>query len=283
MLLQLPRIAIVLCITFLWSSTISFAQAGALSDRLAAYPDWQHRPMALETAGELTYPDWLAGNWQVESPLVEAIAPLAPDIITPGFAAQQAQLHQAVEFPVRFGPLSLPSPQKCQLRSARPKFALPPPISQAAEQNEIVADRAFNGQAIARAYLGDAAIASVTVDPCQRSRQVTHLNPQGKLIATVIAHGQETPEANQFITVELTHQVFRLGAQIYVNDVETTTHYQQHQPGQITANQVTAIYLSPQDPDYFQAGDRPVALYRYLLSMERKSSPRPTDSQRSGD
>ncbi|MEM8642114.1 MAG: DUF6816 family protein [Cyanobacteria bacterium P01_G01_bin.54] len=268
MLRKIPYIAIVLLITLLWSGSTLPAQAGTLRDRLAAYPHWQHRPTSLETSGELTYPDWFAGTWQVESPLIEAIAPLAPDIITPGFAAQQAQLNQPVAFRVRFGPLPSQSPQQCLLRSARPNFALPPPaLVKTPAKAAIVADRAFNGQSIARAYLGKPAVRSVTVDPCQRSRQITRLNPQGQLIATVIAQDQETPEPDQFITTELTHQVFRLGEQIYINDVETTTHYRHPAPGQISANQVTAIYLSPQDPDYFRAGDRPVALYRYRLSM----------------
>jgi hypothetical protein len=37
--------------------------------------------------------------------------------------------------------------------------------------------------------------------------------------------------------------------------------------GTRAANQVTAIYLSPQDPDYFAAGGRPVGLYRYRLEF----------------
>ena len=54
--------------------------------------------------------------------------------------------------------------------------------------------------------------------------------------------------------------------QIYLNEVETTTAYELKQTG-IEANQVTAIYLYPQDPNYFQANSRPVALYRYQLEL----------------
>ncbi|MGJ3251150.1 MAG: DUF6816 family protein [Elainellaceae cyanobacterium] len=31
---------------------------------------------------------------------------------------------------------------------------------------------------------------------------------------------------------------------------------------------MTAIYLSPQDPDYFKANGHPVALYRYRYRLE---------------
>ncbi|NEO86218.1 MAG: hypothetical protein F6J87_18465, partial [Spirulina sp. SIO3F2] len=58
--------------------------------------------------------------------------------------------------------------------------------------------------------------------------------------------------------------------QVYINDVETTTHYHQLTTLQIDAEQITAIYLSPQDPDYFQAGEQPVALYRYQLTLIRE-------------
>jgi hypothetical protein len=46
----------------------------------------------------------------------------------------------------------------------------------------------------------------------------------------------------------------------------------------ITADQITAIYLSPQDPDYFKtlvsdnplSGPRPVALYRYSMEFRKE-------------
>ncbi|MEL6327067.1 MAG: DUF6816 family protein, partial [Cyanobacteria bacterium J06626_23] len=38
----------------------------------------------------------------------------------------------------------------------------------------------------------------------------------------------------------------------------------------ITADQITAIYLSPRDPDYFKAFNKPVALYRYRLTFEKE-------------
>jgi hypothetical protein len=47
-------------------------------------------------------------------------------------------------------------------------------------------------------------------------------------------------------------------------------NYQLKDSNNISAEQITAIYLSPQDPDYFKAGDRPVALYRYHLDLTKK-------------
>jgi hypothetical protein len=35
----------------------------------------------------------------------------------------------------------------------------------------------------------------------------------------------------------------------------------------MVADQMTAVYLSPQDPDFFKSGNQPVALYRYRLEL----------------
>ncbi|MGL5079651.1 MAG: DUF6816 family protein, partial [Waterburya sp.] len=74
----------------------------------------------------------------------------------------------------------------------------------------------------------------------------------------------------EFITTEITQQLFKSPAKIYLNEVEITSDYQLIDSNNINAEQITAIYLSPQDPDYFKAGDRPVALYRYHLDLTKE-------------
>jgi hypothetical protein len=72
----------------------------------------------------------------------------------------------------------------------------------------------------------------------------------------------------EFIATEITQQIFNGESQIYLNEVETTTDYRLILPGEkIEADQITAVYLSPQDPDFFVAGGRPVSLYRYGLEL----------------
>lgn len=56
---------------------------------------------------------------------------------------------------------------------------------------------------------------------------------------------------NEFITTEVFQQLFK-GVQPYFNEVESTTAYQLLANLAMEANQVTAVYLSPQDPDYFK-------------------------------
>ena len=84
------------------------------------------------------------------------------------------------------------------------------------------------------------------------------------------SRGTETPSRDRFIATEVTNQYFRRTNQPYFNQVETTTVYHQlpSPDSGIEAWQITAIYLSPQDPDYFKALNQPVALYRYRLQLE---------------
>ena len=110
---------------------------------------------------------------------------------------------------------------------------------------------------------------SVKVDPDSPNRQITFLRGERQLVSIVAARATEnTPDA-KFITTEVFQQLFKGGARPYFNTVESTTAYRQLAVSNsvIEADQVTAVYLSPQDPDYFKAGSRPVALYRYRLEF----------------
>jgi hypothetical protein len=121
--------------------------------------------------------------------------------------------------------------------------------------------------------LGDRSILAIKVDPTNPNRQITLLRDERELVSTVTARATESAEPEQFITSEVFQQEFRSVSQLYFNEVENTTAYQR-QVGKspaIVADQVTAIYLSPQDPDYFKTLEnllpRPVALYRYRLEF----------------
>ena len=241
----------------LWSGE---GLAGVLADRISSFPNWESKPTVAVAKGDLVYPDWMAGNWNVASTLIDLAAPLAPNIVTPGFESNRQYLQQPILFKVRFQPekniglISNYTSKKAQ---------------------KIVADRTFNGLNIAKAYLGDRAVLSVKVDPQNPNRQITVLKGDKQLISIVTGRGTETPNPREFVSTEISQQVFRGELDIYLNEVETTTAYRVVRGGEngnsaskkIEADQVTAIYLSPQDPDYFAAGGHPVALYRYRLEL----------------
>jgi hypothetical protein len=283
------RLAWLFAMLVLWLVCTGSTPFYPLSYRLAHYPEWNTKPPVDVATGDLSYPDWFEGTWQVQTTMVEAIAPLSPDVVTPGFDGNQAALNHPVTFSARFVRHDANS-----RRRTPPSFnplqglgQLSPPAFNASFSSSgttigtaIVADRAFNGLNLMRATLnqmtdgmGDRLVKSVVVDADNPNRQLTRMEGDRQLVSTIVGRRTEVPDAGQFITTEVFQQVFRGISQPYVNEVETTTdyHFRADAPVPITADQVTAIYLSPRDPDYFKAGDRPVALYRYRLEFSPES------------
>lgn len=238
------------CLIFLFLLWSGDAKAEELAKRLDNFPVWEKITSTKPAVGDLIYPDWMAGDWQLVSTLVDMVAPLAPDIVTPGFEGNRQYLNHPLRFQVRF------------LRESTPV---------ADTKSAVVADRAFNGLNLARAYLGDTAVISVKVDPDSPNRQITFLRHERQLVSIVSARATETTSDGRFITTEVFQQLFKGGGRPYFNSVESTTAYRKLSTSNpaIEGDQVTAVYLSPQDPDYFKAGSHPVALYRYRLEFFR--------------
>ena len=78
------------------------ATAGELAEHLAKFPQWEKLTSVKPAKGDLVYPEWIAGTWKVTSTLVDLAAPLAPDIVTPGFEGNRSQLNQPISFLVKF-------------------------------------------------------------------------------------------------------------------------------------------------------------------------------------
>lgn len=230
-----------------------------LQQRLQEFPNWQSLPKTSIAKGDLFYPDWFAGEWEVKTTLVDLAAPFAPEIVTPGFAANQQALQQPVTFVARFVPEN----------TIRTGTIFSP------ASTKLVADRVFNGLNLAEATLTGTGkthkspILTIKIDPQNPNRQIALLRQEGQIVSTITGRRVETPRENQFLTTEIFQQEFRGLPQIYFNVVENTTAYtrQSGTNPSIIADQVTAIYLSPQDPKYFLTRDRPVALYRYYMEF----------------
>ncbi|MBI1242932.1 DUF6816 family protein [Umezakia ovalisporum] len=250
---------LVVCCLVGWAGT---AMAGELSQRLANFPEWEQLTSVRPAEGDLVYPDWMAGSWQVTSTLVDLVAPLAPDVVTPGFESNRQQLNQPVSFLVRFIKVK-PWIPGLKLLPLLPKILSP--------SANLVADRTFNSLNLARAYLGEEGVLSVKVDPDSPNRQITFLGGDRQLVSIITARATEKPSEDKFISSEVFQQLFKGGSFPYFNVVESTTAYQKLSTSEpaVVADQITAVYLSPQDPDYFTAGSRPVALYRYRLEFSR--------------
>jgi hypothetical protein len=248
-------------VILVWLSSSPGAIAGTLSQRMADFPQWQSPPQIGKLEGQLIYPEWFKGRWLTTSTLVEQIAPLAPDLLTPGFDLNRIYLNRPIKFKVQFIPLEIPTSTPSLLNLPRRNMPL--------DLAKIIPDRAYNGYNISTAYLGTDKVRSVKVDPQNPTKQITQLEGDRQLISIVTGFAQELPNPNNFIATELSQQIFSSDTQIYFNTVETTTSYQfsPTPTPKIAATQIAAIYLSPQDPDYFRARNRPVALYKYQLEL----------------
>ena len=245
-----------------WLFCSGQARSGVLADRLDNFPNWTDKPPVQTAVGDLAYPNWLAGAWSMTTTLVDMAAPLAPDLMTPGFESNRQFLNQPVECTVRFVAAPFPVPSNRLLPAA------------VRQTPQIVSDRAFNGLNLARAYLGEDAVKAVKVDPSNPNRQITFLRDDRQLVSTITGRATEIPAEGEFVTTEVFQQMFRGTPQPYLNQVETTTFYRKLASRRPTfdADQVTAIYLSPQDPDYFRAINKPVGLYRYHLEFSPAGS-----------
>lgn len=243
--------------TFLFN--IYPANSGILADRIVQYPHWEHQ-LSLPTPNqELIFPSWFEGKWDVNNILLEQIAPLSPKFKTPAFDSNLKYIDKNISFCVQFIPTIL-MPRKDNF--------IPIILNQ---KPVIIPDRAFNGLEIAQAYLGKENVKKVTINENNSTEQITEFSEESKLISTVIGRQQEKISEDKFITSEIIRQFFRRPNSIYLNLVEIITKYQLINPNYIQGKQVTAIYLSPQDPDYFLAFDQPVALYYYTLDLHRKN------------
>ncbi|MGK7933792.1 MAG: DUF6816 family protein [Microcystaceae cyanobacterium] len=247
------------CLCFSWGLSASATLATSLSERWGDYPHWNHQPSLSHTTGDIHYPEQFSGTWQVTSTLVEQIAPLAPTLKTPGFEDNRRYLQEPLGFKVRFQPES---------SEYSYSWAIPSLVNSSLT---IVADRRYNATEISRAYLGESAVLGIEVDLKPSPRLTTYFPDQRTLISTVLGYAVETPDTNHFFTDELTRQQFREERGRYRNEVETLTAYYLLDSNHIEAEQITAIYLTSDDPSYQEVKDQPIALYRYQLSLEKLS------------
>ncbi|AFY54567.1 hypothetical protein Riv7116_2032 [Rivularia sp. PCC 7116] len=296
------KLIMIICMIFL-SVFCSDATAGELNQKLSNFPEWEKLNSVQPAVGDLIYPEWMKGEWEVKSTLVDLVAPLAPDIVTPGFESNRQYLNQPISFKVRFIDQSklknlAPSYRTPKLKNLTPSYRTPLSLLRRGEKEDvtsqtplsftrrgaggevIIADRAYNGLNLARAVLGENTVKAVKVDPNSPNRQITFLrsecnqriNCDRQLVSIVKNRATENTADGKFITAEVFEQLFKGSSVPYINTVESTTAYRQLSKVSslnlaIEANQVTAVYLSSQDPNYFKAVNKPVALYKYRLEF----------------
>ena len=210
---MLPRLFALLVVLL-----ASPVRAETLAEHVRRFPQ-VNEAVAMDTArGELVYPDWFFGTWQVSTTLVDLAAPLGDGVINRrAFAASRALKGKPVRFRARF---------------VRNRFG------------EVVADLAFNARSISEAYLGKAVI-DVVVRPEDVNRQVLKLRGgrEGELVT--LRRRTEGSGADRFDAAEFYQQTFTGERVPTLRAIETTTLYTRRPTGTFTADQMTAVFLDP--------------------------------------
>ncbi|MBO3462888.1 MAG: hypothetical protein KME33_23590 [Aetokthonos hydrillicola CCALA 1050] len=65
-----------ICLIFLFLLNSGEARASELAERLQNFPQWGKIRLAQPATGDLVYPNWIQGSWEVKSTLVDLVAPL---------------------------------------------------------------------------------------------------------------------------------------------------------------------------------------------------------------
>jgi len=241
-------------------------------------------------AKQLKYPEWLLGTWEVRASFVDAGFPLGkrfinrevPGVTKGSMIVALADVGAAMERPLVY----------------QSRFVY------SAEEGGVVADRPFNITQQADALLGYPAVQSVNYDPLDnptrlnvvwstpRKRNMSdpldQRDPQQSDLrkAEIFINNRDAERASgsgkAWCGSELYRQVTQAARQGGVGDYMTVACYQQEAGSGdgnnaseegvapvVSASMRVAAFLQPQDPLFFEAGGKAVAIYDYALRLQR--------------
>jgi hypothetical protein len=276
--------------TFINPLVASAAAPGSLENlylmpRLDAAPGSITQPSYLAPWDPKTiyYPRWLFGQWNVTSTFTRVATPLRK-YVPEGFLQQanapskDGGVGSTYKYALRFYS-TLPD---TFLNNARFMLGLGYP------EDAIIADKAFNTKQTSDAFLGyPGAVASVEFDPRDSPlRQTVELSRLGPDMVPLLPRrielyvnalkseqpGGKEGDGNVFVTSELARQVLIAVRDVQVTDYEVINEYRLVGQGKIEGRQRSLLYLQPQDPNYFRAGNKAVAVYDYVFTMSRETT-----------
>lgn len=238
--------------------------------------------------GLVFHPRWLFGTWSCTATFEGFEAPLGDAFVEPALLnaarapLEQGGLGSTTKYELHFYS-TLPDTFDNQLR-VQLGFGMP--------RDEIVQDRAFNTRSTTNAFLGWDAVASVQYDareaPDRQTVEFARISPDMRPLPPkrieLYLNNQATESdgyaeivpgdsRRSFVVSELSRQVTMATRNVQVQDYEVLTEYVRQSEDTVTARQVSAVYLDPRHPRYFNAAGRAVAIYRYSLVMSRVATP----------
>lgn len=224
----------------------------------------------------LQYAPWLFGEWQCSSALQSFDAPKGQRFVpASAIAAAKADEGKAVPFTVRFYQ-TLPDSAANKLRVTLGSVP----------ESAVVADRAFNIKSLTEATLGKpGAVESVAYDQRDSPDRVTVMYaatpPQkAELYLSALRGDDTTRESDVFYTAECTRQVSIGVAREAVSDYQILCRFERKGPDDVLLTQRVAVYLTPQDPAYFDVANAAVGVYTYTINMRRNTADSPDGGPR---
>jgi hypothetical protein len=226
------------------------------------------------TQRTLFYPDWLEGEWEwSNAQLVSVSNPLGERFVTrntPGVTKNSMILG----FPDVGASLNTGRPVTFRQRQVRD-----------AAQGGIVQDRPFNIAQKMQGYLGYLAVERVEYEPVKNPTRVSVLyttprrdgtsNDRRKAELFLNARTGEcvasaTPGREVYVTTENIRQVNQAKNDGFVYDYLVITRYSRAAGSDaLDISQRVAAFVMPQEPLYFEALDKAVALYDYTFQARR--------------
>lgn len=259
------------------SAAAASSEGESLMSRFATDDLVEPRPNARSElgggVGNLYYPSWLAGEWDVSQTLADARAPLGvvflggPDASSKIGEATMEETRSRVGAPVRL-----------RLRYVRTKWG-------------VAEDRLFNARQRLDAFAGRAVVASVDYadvggsnrasvlalggsedDPLQTT--LTRFKGPAAQKTFVVAYGASDLSADEWAGYELDRAIFALTNQSTAPPVTTDTEllwqFKRINEDEVAAKLRIAEYLNAQsDKLYFDAKRRAVSLLDYDLRLKR--------------
>ncbi|KAI3424728.1 hypothetical protein D9Q98_008117 [Chlorella vulgaris] len=227
------------------------------------------------------YPKWMFGEWQVDMEFTGLRLPLGKQLVPAGFLdvaeapAEAGGLGSRYSFTQRFYstlPPTFDNELRVQLGLGMP-------------QDAIIADRAFNTRQTTNAFLGWQAVESVAYDateaPLRETVTLSRTAPDGsalpprrlELYINALSSEDGIGDDTAFYTSELCRQVLLGVRQAEVKDYEIMHSWRRVKSDLVEGRQRSCLYLQPQEPGFFKAGGRAVAVYDYSFTMKRNAAP----------
>eukprot|EP01024_Parvocaulis_polyphysoides_P020164 TRINITY_DN19322_c1_g2_i1.p1 TRINITY_DN19322_c1_g2~~TRINITY_DN19322_c1_g2_i1.p1 ORF type:complete len:334 (-),score=41.60 TRINITY_DN19322_c1_g2_i1:29-1030(-) len=228
--------------------------------------DW----VILNKDKQLFYPEWFQGQWESSAKLIDVKFPLGMKYIsrsTPGVT--QASIAAALP--------DVGAGQDNIVKYTTSFYYSP-------QEGGTVADRIQNIKQLMENFLKDK-VTQVTVDydPIKNpTRLAVRYNTKRKnrdeesfdyRKAEIFINARKSFKcgANEFGSYELYRQVNQAKNQGYIGDYLVSNFYRLENENQIQIQQKVSAFLQPQDPLFFEVGDRAVAEYSYSINMQRIS------------